>query len=516
VFNGEIYNFRELAAELGLALRSTSDTEVLLGAYARWGDACLERFIGMFAFAIYDTHAKRLFCARDRFGVKPFHYAEADDGAFLFASSVRALHAAGVPAAHDEATWARYLASGVYDDTTQTFWRGVHRLAPGHALSVEEGEIRTWQWYSAAGRCGEEDIREDAEAVTELTALLDSAIRLRLIADVPVGVCLSGGLDSSLLIALLSRCGDSADSLHAFTFVTDDERYDELAWVQEALRGTRHPHHVIKLAPAEVPALASELMAFEDEPFGGLPSLAMSKVFASAGAAGCKVLLDGQGVDESFAGYDSYVRIARGERVVAGHLHGTSGALDGVTCLTAELRELVTPDESGRPSLQQETIRAAQLRDLERTKLPRALRFNDRASMMSSIELREPFLDHRLVEFGIRQPASRKVRAGTGKWIVREVAHHLLPRGVVIAPKRPVQTPQREWLRGALAGWVEDSLTLLETSSVSGWLDWPSVRAAWKGFRDGRGENSFFVWQWLSLALAESLRRERNEGRLGG
>jgi asparagine synthase (glutamine-hydrolysing) len=508
VFNGEIYNFHELTRELGFTPRSGSDTEVLLEAWARWGEGCLDRFVGMFAFALYDRVTHRLVCARDRFGVKPLHHARLSDGTFVFASSIRALHAAGVPAEHDADTWATYLARGVYDDGVRTFWRGIERVPPGHVLTVHDGHVTITRWYSAEEHSRTPDTRSDAVVIDDVTAHLQEAVRLRLIADVPVGVCLSGGLDSSLLVALLSHAGNDADALHAFTFATGDERYDELPWVHEVLRGTRHPHHVVTLTAAEVPELARQVMAFEDEPFGGLPTLAMSKLFAAARAVGCKVLLDGQGVDESFAGYDSYARVVRGETSVAGAIQGSATAAGQAHLLSPAMRARVAVDDVV-PPMPGDALRAAQLRDLERTKLPRALRFNDRASMMHSVELREPFLDHRLVELGLRQPSNRKVRGDVQKWVVREAAQRLLPGPVLTAPKRPVQTPQREWLRGPLSSFVDDCLARIQRSSCADWLEWPAVHDAWAAFRAGHGDNSFFVWQWISLALALELQAAR-------
>ncbi|MFN0086386.1 MAG: asparagine synthase (glutamine-hydrolyzing) [Blastocatellia bacterium] len=505
VFNGEIYNYTELRRELGgYPYRSRTDTEVVLAAYERWGERCLEKFIGMFAFLIWDDAAGALFAARDRFGVKPLNYARAGDGTLRIASEIKALHASGIPRQPDESAWATYLSNGLHDHSSRTFWEGIETLPAGHQLTWRRGETRITQWYDLAERVGVEmDPRPQAVVEEEYLALATESVRLRFRSDVPVGINLSGGLDSSTLLGLVQRVQGEESDAKAFTYITGDDRYDELPWCEQMLAHTRHPAIVCKLTAEEVPPLAASVQEHEDEPFGGIPTLAYARVFERAREEGVLVLLDGQGMDEQWAGYDYYRAALSG--APAGIVQGTNESPVRAACLLPEFA--ARAERLIAPAPFPDRLRNLQYRDARFTKIPRALRFNDRASMRASTELREPFLDHRLFELAMRQPPERKIAEGRQKWLLRRMAGRILPRGVVEAPKRPLSTPQREWLRGPLRSWATDCIESALASHGGAWLEPAGVRAAWREYRDGAGDNSFFVWQWISLGLiAESLR----------
>jgi asparagine synthase (glutamine-hydrolysing) len=307
----------------------------------------------------------------------------------------------------------------------------------------------------------------------------------------------SGGLDSATLLALVAR--GSGEGHAAYTFTTGDDRYDEVRWVDRLLAGTPHRSRTVRLDAAAVPELARSVQAHQDEPFGGMPTLAYALLFDQARADGTTVVLDGQGMDEQWAGYDYHGAAGQnpGEAPV---VQGTRDPALRPECLHPELRNAAVPPPP--PNGFADPLRCLQHRDLVVTKLPRALRYNDRVSMRSSTELREPFLDHRLVELALRQPADRKWRDGTGKWLLRRLAADLLPAGLETTPKRPLQTPQREWLRGPLRRWAEERIDVALAAFGGTWLDGPAVRQEWAAFADGAGDNSFFVWQWVSLGLA--------------
>ena len=499
VLNGEVYNYLELREELSeYPFRSETDTEVILAAYERWGERCLDRFLGMFAFLIWDTRARRLFAARDRFGVKPLYYSLRPDGTLLVASEIKALHAAGVTAAPDTATWATYLAHGLYEHSEKTFWKDVRSLAPGHRLVWQDGRMEISCWYDLADRIGPDPDRRPAEQVQEeYLALLTDSVRLRFRSDVPVGINLSGGLDSSTLLGLVQRVQGADSDVKAFTFTTGDPLYDETPWVEQMLARTQHPAVECRLSPEDVPALAREVQRHQDEPFGGVPTLAYARLFEQARAEGTTVLLDGQGLDEQWAGYD-YYRAGMGDGA-AGLVQGTRERPVRPECLTPEFRSLAPEFVPRRPF--SDGVRNLQFRDIRHTKIPRALRFNDRVSMRASTELREPFLDHRLVELALRQPVERKIVNGTGKWMLRQLVRGMLPATVSEAPKRPVQTPQREWLRGPLREWAGECIEAALDGHGGEWLDARSVRAAWREYCDKRGDNSFYVWQWINLGM---------------
>lgn len=504
VFNGEIYNYPELRAELrGSDFRTATDTEVLLAAWERWGAACLDRLIGMFAFAVWDAVAETLTLVRDRFGVKPMYWsAFPSRDAIAFASEIKALHALGVPRQPDETAWATYLALGAHDHSERTFYAGIQSVQPGHVLRWHRGELSTRCWYDLADRVGTRVDERPWNVVEDeyLSILLDS-VRLRFRADVPVGINLSGGLDSSTLLAAVHAVqGDDSD-VTAFTFACGDSRYDELPWVHQMLEQTKHESVVCPLRADDVPALAQTVADVQDEPYGGIPTLAYARLFAAAKERGVTVLLDGQGMDEQWAGYDYYRDLTAG---AARTVQGTAAPATRPACLDADFRALAEPVEW--PQLASDPLRSAQYRDIRFTKLQRAMRFNDRVSMLSSRELREPFLDHRLVELAFSQPADRKISATTGKVGLRRIVGGSLPARVVDAPKRALQTPQREWLRGPLRTWAQSQLEAA-LDAEPGWFDAEAVRREVEAFDAGGVDSSYHVWQWISVALSLGRRR---------
>jgi len=495
-FNGEIYNYLELRRELGdHPYRSETDTEVVLAAFERWGPACLDRFVGMFALLVWDEQEGRLFAARDRFGVKPLVYAALPDGGLALASEARALHAAGVPTRHDEIAWATYLTTGLHDHGERTFWAGVHALRPGHWLTWEDGRVAVGAWYDLADRVGPElDGRATEAVAADCLGLLEEAVMLRFRSDVPVGINLSGGLDSSLLFRLTDRIAGGR-GIRAYTFVTGDPRYDELPWVRAMTETIGQELVVCRLDPADVPLQAARVQRHQDGPFGGLPTLAYAQLFETARAGGCTVLLDGQGLDEQWAGYDYYTSADRETHIV----QATGARFVRPECLTPEFRGL--GEWFAPPAPFPDEMRNLQYRDVAHTKIPRSMRFNDRISMHASVELREPFLDHRLFELALRQPEHRKVRDGERKWLLRELEGLAIPSAVRHAPKRPLQTPQREWLRGPLADWAEETIEAGLATLGRDWFDAARVRREWAEYRAHGGDNSFFAWQWINVGL---------------
>ncbi len=505
VFNGEIYNYLELRQELAAEydFNTQTDTEVLLAAYQKWGAGCLDRLIGMFAFIIWDEKEKKAFAARDRFGVKPLYYHRKADGTIFLSSEIKAIHAAGISREPNEKAWANYLVHGLTDHTEETFWKDIYALPAGHFLTWKNGAVNFSRWYDLAEKtAGEFDSRSDAEVREEYLELMKNSVRLRFRADVPVGINLSGGVDSSTLLGLVHALEKEESAVTAYTFACNDERYDELPWVRQMLAKTAHPLVVATLRPEDIPDLAVSVQTAQDEPFGGFPTLAYANLFAAARKNGTIVLLDGNGMDEQWAGYDYY-----------GSLNGNQpGIVQGVKekpvrpeCLTEDFRSLAKPLTF--PTVFADKLRNAQYRDVRFTKIPRAMRYNDRISMRSSTELREPFLDHRLFELAFRQPVERKIADGVGKKMLREMVKKLLPASVSEAPKRPLQTPQREWLRGELREWANEHIETACQSFAGAWLDERRIRQTWKNYCAGASDNSFYVWQWINLSLALSSKK---------
>ena len=531
VFNGEVYNYRELKQELsGYPFRGDSDTEVVLAAYERWGENCLERFVGMFAFAIWDAEKRHLFCARDRLGVKPFHYAQLA-GRFLFASEVKALLAAGVPAAPDGESWGLYLAHGVYELPGRTFFKEVQTLLPAHAMTVAaDGTQKQWRYWDLAERAAEPLDADDDTAADEMRALLKESARLRLRADVPVGVMLSGGLDSAAVMTTVDRLLPEGGEIETFTGVFGDSRYDEDDFSEKVPRQARWRRNLASFPVEKVWDLTDQAVWHQEAPFGGVSTLLYHQAHELAKERGITVLLEGQGGDELFAGYGYFrppyyldLLESGGWRALRREVKATPGEsrdwlsqarllregreaqvyYDGSShlradCISEDVRNNVSPPTYPAPF--GDHLRNVLYRDLCITKLPRVLRMNDRVSMAYSRELRQPLIDHRLVEHAFRLPGMQKIRGGQGKFLLRHAMRRDLPEEVRGEPKRFVVTPQREWLVGPLAGAVTDIVESREFRD-RGLFDVAEVRRAWKKFREGDSKNAFFVWQWVNTEL---------------
>lgn len=496
-FNGEIYNYQELRKELKdhYNFRTSSDTEVLLASYLHWGKDCLQKFRGMFAFAIWDVKEKKLFGARDRFGVKPFYYSETKDSLY-FSSEIKTLQHLPGTKKPDEKVWSSYFSHGSYGMPEETFFEKINQLPGGHCMEFSAGKLKIMKWYHFKDEV--DSITEKysfIEAKEEYLEMLKESILLRFRSDVPVGFNISGGVDSSLLLALVD--GYKGDQhLNAYTFYTGDSRYDELPWVEKMIESSTTQLQKVKLSSDEVVKTALEISIQQDEPYGGIPILAYSKIFQRAKEDGIIVLLDGQGIDEQWAGYDYYFQLDRQENTIQG-LGEKSPFRKNV--LARDFASLGEKPKYHEPF--EDKLSNLQYRDLFYTKIPRSLRFNDRISMAYGIELREPFLDHKLVEFSFAMPVKYKMRQGTQKYLIREIVRDLVSAEISYAPKRPIQTPQREWLAEDLKDFVEKQLQNLEDSSYSHWFDHKEVQKEWKKYLSGERSSSFHIWQWVNAAL---------------
>ncbi|PWA04048.1 asparagine synthase (glutamine-hydrolyzing) [Flavobacterium psychrotolerans] len=490
VFNGEIYNYLELKQELQskYTFRTHSDTEVLMNAYIEWGEGCLNRFNGMFSFAIWNKKENLFFAARDRFGVKPFYYFF-DNSNFFFASEISTLWSAGIPKIPNDKVWLNYFSDGSYGTPEETFWENIHQLPGGHFLTLKNNSLQIKKWYFFEDRVSKLTNSFEENEEEYITNLLLKSINLRFRADVPVGFNLSGGLDSSTLLALIDQQNIDKSTVEAFTFVTNDERYDELIWVKSMLEDRPYKLNVCELKPQEVPKLALKIAKNQSEPYGGIPTIAYSKIFKTASQKGVKVLLDGQGSDEAWAGYDYYV-------------NNSQNIIQGITVSPFKTNVLdggffknYSKTFYGKPF--EDDLLNLQYRDLFYTKIPRALRFNDRVSMLYGTELREPFLDYELVEYVFSRPKNFKIKNGVQKWMLRKIAEKFLKKDIVLAPKRPLQTPQREWLSHDLKDWVASEIEILKNNS---WFDKKELQLELDLFFKGNNQSSFHIWQWINTA----------------
>jgi asparagine synthase (glutamine-hydrolysing) len=554
VFNGEIYNYRELRAELegrGHRFRTATDTEVLLAAYTEWGTGCLDRLVGMWAFAIWDTVEQRLFAARDRFGIKPFYYRW-DAGRLVFASEPKAF--AADPQSRlspNKRAIAEYLTQSYLDHTADTFFDGIQRLEPAHALTVDRDGLRRWRYWTLEPK--EPPRGDPAEAVRE--AFLDS-IRLHLRSDVPVGSCLSGGIDSSAVVGavahLLKTDRDEAAAVgprqRTFTAYFDDAGFDERPFAELVVAQTEAEPHWITFDDRQVVDDLPRIVAGQDEPFGSTSMVAQWYVMRAAAEAGLKVMLDGQGGDEVFGGYRAFVGARLADLLAHGNVRALGSELrafrdvhspmalatalarpfapEGLTRAvrsrargSADLlqhrglrargsADLLHPDlRGGQPqtgangSPFRERLRRHQQLVLQHRGLPELLRYEDRNSMAHSLEARVPFLDHRLVELAFSLPGGELIRNGRTKDVLRRALGDLLPPAVrERRDKLGFVTPEKRWFRGALGALAEEVFASREFAD-RGFADAAAVRARLARHRSGRIDAGMELWRALNLEL---------------
>ena len=542
VFNGEIYNYRDVRAELegcGDQFVTGSDTEVILRAYARWGSECLRRFRGMFAFVIWNAEDASLFLARDPMGVKPLYLARVGEG-LLFSSEVRALLASGwVPRKLDANALSGYLAFGSVREP-RSIVRNVEMLPPGSFGELRDGRWRQETYWVPPLRI-DRTIRR-ADAVAEIRSLLRESVALRLVSDVPVGVFLSGGMDSSAIVALASQL--SARPVHTFTVTFDEAGYDEAKYAREVAASFGAEHHVVHLSSERALDEIDDALAALDQPSAdGTNTYFVARAVREAGLA---VALSGIGGDELFAGYAYFrqfrtlmqgrpllerIPIALADWVATERL--SNRTLKAVSLLAtrgnpfevyAILRAVFLArhrkallarceDVGAEPQRFDEAvsewastpdgdaIAAFGLLDSRNYLRNTLLRDTDVMGMASALEVREPLLDHRLAERLFTLPGSMRIARGTNKPLLSAAVPEL-PTGAVQRPKMGFTLPLASWLRGPLRDWGERNL--LAGGDVG--LDLAEVRRIWRAFQDRR---LGFSQVWTLLALITWCRRQR-------
>jgi asparagine synthase (glutamine-hydrolysing) len=543
IFNGEIYNFAEVRQQLeshGHRFRTSCDTEVLVHGYEQWGVELVDRLRGMFAFAVWDARERRLVLARDRVGVKPLHYAVLDDG-LVFGSEIKSLLVdPAVPRDWSPEALDAYLAL-LYVPAPLTIYRAVRKLPPGHVLVAERGQVRVSRYWDLPFDTAGADPAEDAW-LEPLEATLREAVALRLISDVPLGAFLSGGIDSSLVVAFMKETSDAPVITTSIGFA--EGAYDELQHarsVAQHLGVVQHTHIVTPHVDTLLPKLAWHF----DEPFAD--SSAVPTYYVSAAAREhVTVALSGDGGDEVWAGYARH-RVEQTEHRVRRALGPASGmigqaarvvplALKGARSLRhlahapghalALKHEYGMFDAASRRSLYSAGFRrtvgasdplaAFQARyDAcgSNDPLDRAMYVDvhtylhddvltkvDRMSMAVSLESREPLLDHRLLEFAARVPVSLKLRDGITKYLLRRVLAPRLPAPVLARGKQGFAAPVGEWLRGPLQPMLQD-LVGSRRSLERGVFDAAVVRRLLDDHRTGKADHRHRLWQLLMLEL---------------
>jgi asparagine synthase (glutamine-hydrolysing) len=539
-FNGEILNYKELRSRSKYPFRTNGDTEVLLALYAEQGAGFVERLRGQFAFAIHDASDGSVTLFRDRLGILPLYYAY-DSSQLVFASELKAvLPALSTLPDVDESGLAAYLAHRSVP-APRTLVQGIRKLPPGHRLLVKpDGSVLIERWWSLP----DVDTTQSATSL-EATALVEEALRAsvdeNLVADVPVGAYLSGGVDSSLIVALMTERVDS-ELVHTFSAGFGDAETDE---THHALRVSEHlgtVHHEVTVAPDDFERLWPMLTWHRDAPVSEPADVAVFRL-AELAREQVKVVLSGEGSDELFAGYPKY-RFARAA-ACAGKLPSAvrgpaaelvqrelparfrrariavraMGAEDEAARLEAWFAPFTPPERDellGRPArrpgadiplAEGDAVRRMLFADCHAWLADNLLERGDRMSMAASLELRPPFLDHRLVELAFSLPSDVKLRDGVTKWVVKEVARRRLPASIVDRPKAGFRVPLAAWFRASLRGMARDRL-LDAGSFVSQVFDRRAVADLLASHDAGRRDEDIRIWTLLSLEIWHETFRE--------
>ena len=549
IYNGEIFNHAALRPGLeaaGHRYRTHCDTETVLHAWEQSGADCLREFRGMFAFALWDTKRQELFCVRDRLGIKPLYYY-CDGGHFVFASEIKALLAhPAVSARPDVSGFAEYLAFGFRSAPDRTLFEGIRAVPPGHwlRLRVKPGEalMPEIHRYWDAPTPSRETPMDEPEAVEELYRRFEETVRMRLMSDVPLGMFLSGGVDSSAIAAMIRRI--TGGPLKTFAVGYDDPRYSELPWAKQVSEHIGSEHSEVKIGGRDFFEVLPDLIWREDEPIAWPSSVALYFVSRLA-AQQVKVVLTGEGSDEIFAGYSRYRLYLAFAQQAEWWEHAPQALRNRMRSFIARspllrpsLRRKLSHTVFARPggfaSLYLDNFLAAfgheELRGLagdedpygdylahydryrdgpplqrllyadQKTYLVELLRKQDRMSMATSIESRVPLLDHTLVEFAAHLPARLKLNGGTGKYIFKRMAERLLPSSIVHRTKMGFPTPVGEWMAGEFRSPVE-SLLRDRHSFCSAFLPASASQDLLAQASSGRYDTTDRMWRWLTLEL---------------
>lgn len=549
-FNGEIYNHLALRGELkpaGHKYRSHTDSETIIHAYEQWGDKFVERLRGMFAIGLWDSSRRRLTLVRDRLGIKPLYYAMVGSNCLVFASEIKAIFASGLVSPELEASaLPEYLQFGYLSDE-RTMFRHVRTLPPGYALTWddESGLVVGPYWALRFAPVA----RPEPELQQTFTDCFDEVVRLHLMSDVPLGVFLSGGLDSSAIAAVAQR--HTGGALKTFSIGFPEGCYSELPYARMVARHLDAEHHETVLTPGQFLESLPQMVWHEDEPLWTIASVAMYHVSKLA-AQHAKVVLSGEGSDELFAGYDRYWFGALNERLGAVYAHlphpfrATVRHMLSHTVVPERARRAISHTFLTRdhnleaivldnwfgiftPAMQREFCSPSWVSALDavdvyaghrmhfgqaggagvvdrmlymdiKTNLVELLMKQDRMSMATSIETRVPFLDHHLVELAATIPAAAKLGSFSGKRLVKEAARHLLPDEIIRRRKQGFPVPFERWLRNDFFPEVE-ALLLSDRALSRGWFRPEKVAALLDAHRTQRLNVDRQIWALLNLEL---------------
>ncbi|MFH1562469.1 MAG: asparagine synthase (glutamine-hydrolyzing) [Nitrospirota bacterium] len=543
-YNGEVYNYVELRPELeakGHRFISHTDTEVIIHAYEEYGEECLSKFNGMFAFALWDSRQNKLFCARDRFGIKPFYYYY-DSQRFVFASEIKSLlEDEGIEKRPNNQIICDYLIYAYIDHTEDTFFEGIKQLPPAHYLVIKDGKVSIKRyWDINPDEKLQSNSIDDTKCAQRFYELFEDSIRLRLRSDVPVGTCLSGGLDSSSIVCvvnkLLSRNLQNPQQ-KSFSSCFEDKTYDEREFIQEVVNKTRVDANFTFPDGNKLFDIIPDVIWHQDEPFGSTSIFAQWHVMKLAKEKGVTVLLDGQGADELLAGYHPYyhyyfsdlIRTLQFKKLIEElnlyfkyHSYpkldtllkliqpllsyGLRNSLKSIlkmkmsnwvnTDFAKIYQRRIVPGQKYKGCLEDRLYQ-----DITNSSLPALLRYEDRNSMAHSVEARVPFLDYRLVEFVFSLPSSQKIRDGITKILLRNATKGILPEKVRMRmDKMGFVTPGDVWFRTVAKDKI---LEIFNSDSFKsrGYFNIDEIKREFDAHCRGEKNLHFTVWRWINLEL---------------
>jgi asparagine synthase (glutamine-hydrolysing) len=546
IHNGEVFNYLEIRKELEVMnhqFNSMTDTEVIIHAYEEWGTECIGHFNGMWAFCIWDSKKRQLFCARDRAGVKPFYYTF-NGKRFAFASEIKALLTLeDLDVTPNKQIIADYLFLGLIDHTRETFFRNIYQLRPGEHLLFEGNRLTTRSYWDIETK--EIRFSKDSDYVERFYELLQDSVRLRLRSDVPIGSCLSGGLDSSSIVCLANKLmfdgqtidpGLVGEKQKTFSSCFEELAYDERKFIEFVIDRTRAEKNYTFPQAKNLFQDLTKLIWHQDEPFGSTSIYAQWNVMRLAKGRGVTVLLDGQGGDELLAGYiPSFYHLfgqmlkradlGRLMEEVKGfrknHQNTTSQFMSGMlAALTPRWSKLwiqrfvkrgIEWSEEGfrrrylrffpGPDRFEDDLNNYLYQGFRYTSLPGLLHYEDRNSMAFSLETRLPFLDYRLVEYIFSLPSEQKIRDGVTKVILRDATKAILPEEIRNRmDKMGFVTPEDIWFRSILRNQIYKIITS-RSFAERGYFDVGKVEKAFNDHCQGKMNISFTIWRWVNLEL---------------
>ena len=545
IFNGEIYNYRDLAADLAAAghtLRTRSDTETILHAYEEYGDDCVQHLRGMFGFAIWDRRKRRLLLARDRVGVKPLYYYR--NGRFLaFASEIKSLlEIRTIPREVDTDSLGQYLSLR-YVPGPRTMFKNIFRLQPGHALVVDDRGVRIKKYWDID--YSEEMEHSSKDSLERFRELLEESVRLRLISEVPLGVFLSGGLDSSAILATMSRL-NRGDRIKTFSVGYEGssaqaKEANEFEYARLAARAFGAQHHECRITPKNFEEFIPDLAWHLDEPMGD-PSCVPLHFLSKMAREHVTVVLSGEGADEVLAGYGIYSRMLAVDKIFRSfpglrrltpwlaRLTPSERLQNYVRMSQAPLKEtyrgvcrgfgeetrrrLIGGDRTGQSEQQPSDVFRGHFKTVERASrlnqmlyvdakvwLPDDLLLKaDKMTMANGLELRVPFLDHKLIEFAATLPDHSKLGPEGGKTLLRRAMRGVLPDTIIDRPKKGFPVPISEWLRRPMRQFTRDTL-LTRQSACSRYLEHRAIASIVEEHEQARVDRSQEIWMLLVFEL---------------